>query len=216
MRCPRNWPIWMEKRQVPSSHPGNHNKTQHDWPDRLGNCRKNDSLCVTAWSHHSWERHQERLGVHPSHLLAREPASCCRAHTVHQEQPPVIFADTAHPYLPAHGPYVCTHTCTPLAQVWKYYIYGCCTPVMHTLWTLPCSHMSPVHLFPPSCYIQGSQVGVASMPGGPSAMPGLNNDGVGLQGRFGTSGGKELEEHIIECPRHRDGLRRIPQPSVRA
>lgn len=149
MRCPRNWPIRMEKRQVPSSHPGNHSKTQHDWPDRLGNCRKNDSLCVTAWSHHSWERHQERLGVHPSHLLAREPASCCRAHTVHQEQPPVTFADTAHPYFPAHGPHVCTHTCTPLAQVWKYYIYGCCTPVMHTLWTLPCSHMSPCAPLPP-------------------------------------------------------------------
>lgn len=42
--CSRNLSIRMGKRKVPSNHPGNLSKTQHDWPDRLGNSRKE-----TAW-----------------------------------------------------------------------------------------------------------------------------------------------------------------------
>lgn len=42
--CSRNLSIRMGKRKVPSNHPGNRGKTQHDWPDRLGNSRKE-----TAW-----------------------------------------------------------------------------------------------------------------------------------------------------------------------
>lgn len=42
--CSRNLSIRIGKRKVPSNHPGNRSKTQHDWPNRLGNSRKE-----TAW-----------------------------------------------------------------------------------------------------------------------------------------------------------------------
>lgn len=60
----------MGKRKVPSNHPGNRSKTQHDWPDRLGNSRKE-----TAWPLcHGLE---PRLwGEAPGRALGCSPATC--------------------------------------------------------------------------------------------------------------------------------------------
>lgn len=74
-RCSRNLPIRMGKRQVPSSHPGNHGKTQHDWPDRLGNSRKEAArpLC------HGLE--PPLWGEAPGRAWGcSQPPACTRAH----------------------------------------------------------------------------------------------------------------------------------------
>lgn len=75
--CSRNLPIRMGKRQVPSSHPGNRGKTRHDWPDRLGNSRKETTwpLChglePLLWG----EAPGRARGCSPAELLSRELAS---------------------------------------------------------------------------------------------------------------------------------------------
>lgn len=64
----------MGKRQVPSSHPGNRGKTQHDWPDRLGNSRKETAwpLCRGFGATAPGRGTRKGLGLVPSYLLTQE------------------------------------------------------------------------------------------------------------------------------------------------
>lgn len=111
---------------MPSSHPGNRSKTQHDWPDRLGNSRKkkgNPAPVSRLGATAAGRGTRNDSGLHPSHLLAREPASCCGVLSWWHPLPHTPCRDTcpcAHPArvgMPkAWAPRTvrpCAHPCAP-------------------------------------------------------------------------------------------------------